>query len=254
MVTRKVHSSLPVQAQTWWSIPECKFRFAATEILDLIDLTYFYGIRQMWMKDRWISDLINPTFIALTATAIHHSLSAWATGQFRVPPEFGPGGGAQCKCNTRNIHPAVNNACADVVRCFDVNFRTSLPQVQTEYVDTISSMICRRNHSTGMECMMAQSHNTQGSIDEDFHRHIPEELIEQRNHYFHSISSFVADTDACIRFLAVLPNGGSANASSSQPVPCSDRNNHDITHITNIENMGFVDGSTIVEGAMSLAV
>jgi len=42
----------------------------------------------MGMKDRSLIDKINPTFIALTATAIHHCLSAWKTGEFRVPPEF----------------------------------------------------------------------------------------------------------------------------------------------------------------------
>jgi len=47
---------------------------------------------------------------------------------------------------------------------------------------------------------------------------------------------------------------GSAIASSSQPVPCSDSNssgNH-ITNITSVENMRLVDGSMIVEGAMLL--
>ena len=52
--------------------------------------------------------------------------------------------------------------------------------------------------------------------------------------------------------------GGSAIASSSQPIPCSNNSNSsdkDITNITNmasIENMGLVDGSMIVDGAMSL--
>jgi hypothetical protein len=98
---------------------------------------------------------------------------------------------------------------------------------------------------------MAQPHNDQGSIDEDFLDYIPEELMEQPNTSFNRLSSFVAATEASMRFSAVLP----AIASSSQPIPCSDSNNNnsnDITNMTSIENTGFVDGNTMVEGAMSL--
>jgi len=48
--------------------------------------------------------------------------------------------------------------------------------------------------------------------------------------------------------------GGSAIASSSQPIPYRDSNsnsNH-ITNMTSIENTGLVNGSLIVEGGMSL--
>jgi len=117
------------------------FRFAATEIVDLIHWTYFYGIRQMGMNDRSLIDKINPTFIALTAMAIHHCLSAWKTGKLRVPPEFGPGGGAQRKCDTRNINHAVNNACTDVFCCLNADFRSSSPEVQAKKIDNICSMI-----------------------------------------------------------------------------------------------------------------
>jgi len=48
----------------------------------------------MGMKDRSLIDKINLTFIALTATAIHHCLLVWKTGEYRLPPEFGSGGGA----------------------------------------------------------------------------------------------------------------------------------------------------------------
>jgi hypothetical protein len=33
-------------------------------------------------------DIINPTFIGLTATAIYHWLSIWKPGEFRDPLEF----------------------------------------------------------------------------------------------------------------------------------------------------------------------
>jgi Domain of unknown function (DUF6532) len=204
----------------------------------------------MGMKDRSLIDKINPTFIALTATAIHHCLSAWKTGEFRVPPEFGPGGGAQRKCDTRNINHAVNNVCTDVFRRLDADFCSSSPEVQAKKIDNIRSMIRRRIHSTGTDPAMAQPHNDQGSFDEDFLDYVPEELIEQPDNSFNRLSSFVAATEASMRFSAVLP----AIASSSQPVPCSDSNSNsnDITNMTSVENTGLVDGSTIVEGAMSL--
>jgi hypothetical protein len=47
----------------------------------------------MGIQDRSLIDIINPTLIALTMSAIHHFLLAWKTGEFRVLPEFGPGGG-----------------------------------------------------------------------------------------------------------------------------------------------------------------
>jgi len=202
------------------------------------------------MKDRSLIDKINPTFIALTATAIHHCLSAWKTGELRVPPEFGPGGGAKRKCDTRHINHAVNNACTDVFCRLDADFRSSSPEVQAKKIDNIRSMIRRRIHSTGTDPAMAQPHNDQGSFDEDFLDYVPEELIEQPDNSFDRLSSFVAATGASMRFSAVLP----AIASSSQPVPCSNSNSNsnDITNMTSVENMGLVDGRTIVEGAMSL--
>ena len=99
---------------------------------------------------------------------------------------------------------------------------------------------------------MAQPYNDQGSFDEDFIEYIPEELMEQPNSSFNCLSSFVAATEACMHFSAVLPMGGSAIASSSQPVPCSDSNSNNITNVTSFENTGLDDGSMIVEDAISL--
>jgi len=101
---------------------------------------------------------------------------------------------------------------------------------------------------------MAQPHNTQGSLDEDFHDYVPEELIEQPDNSFNRLSSFVAATEASIRLSAVLPMGGSAIASSSQPVPCSNSNSNsnNMTNMISVENTELVDGSTIVEGAFFL--
>jgi len=79
----------------------------------------------MGMKDGLLNDKINPTLIALTAMAIHHCQSAWNAGEFRILPEFGRGGGAQCKCDTRNINHAFNNVCTDVFCHLDADFHSS---------------------------------------------------------------------------------------------------------------------------------
>jgi len=206
------------------------------------------------MKDSSLIDKINPTFITLTATAIHHCLSARKIGEFRVPPEFGPGGGAQCKCDPRNINHAVKNACTDIFRRLDMDFCSSTPEVQAKMIDNIRSMICRRIHSTGTDPVMAQPHNNQGSVVENFLDYVPEELIEQPENLFNHLSTFATATEASRRFSAVLPMGGSAIASSSQPIPCSNSNSNsnDITNMTSDENTELVDGSTIVESAISL--
>jgi hypothetical protein len=104
----------------------------------------------MEMNDRSLIDKINPIFIALTATAIHHCLSAWKIVEFRVPPEFGPGGGAQRKWDTRNINHAGNNACTDVFRRLDAEVRSFTPDVQANNMNNIRSMIRQRIHATGI--------------------------------------------------------------------------------------------------------
>lgn len=84
----------------------------------------------MGMKHRSLIDKINLTFIALTATAIHHGQSAYQTGDCWVLPEFLLGGGVQCKCNTTHIDPAVAETYADVFLRLDTDFGSSLQQVQ----------------------------------------------------------------------------------------------------------------------------
>jgi hypothetical protein len=189
-------------------------------------------------------DKINPTFIALTATA------TWKTGEFRVPPEFGPGGGAPGRCDKRNINHGVNNTYTDVFCRLDLDLRSSWPEVQAQKIDNICSMICQRIHLTGPDAAMPQPHNDQGSIAEDFRDYIPEKLIQQQNSSFNHLSSFVPATESGLRFSAVLP----AITSSNQPVPCSNSNSNsnNITNMASIENMGLVKGSTIVDGDMSL--
>jgi hypothetical protein len=88
-----------------------------------------------------------------------------------------------------------------------------------------------------MDPLMAQPHNDQGRFDEDFIDYVPKELIEQPNTSYNQLSSFVATTEAVMRFSAVLPVGGSAIASSSQSVPCSNSNSNDITSIANMTHV-----------------
>jgi len=200
-------------------------------------------------------DKINPTFIALTAKAINYCLFAWKRCEWSVPPEFGPGGGAQHNCDTRNIDYVVNNARTDVVRHLDTDVLSSSPEVQAQKVHNICSMIHGSIHWTGMDPAIALPHNDQGSFEEEFIHYVLEELIEQPDDLFNCLSRFVADTEASMRLSAVRPMGGSATASSSQPDPCSNSNSNcnDITSITNmtrVENWGLVYGSTSVEGAM----
>jgi len=103
-----------------------------TEIVNLTHWTYFYGIQQMGMNYRSLIDEINPTFIALTVMAIHHCLSAWKTGEFRLPPGFGPGGGAQRKCDSRTSYHIMSNACTDVVRHLETDCHLSSAEVQAK--------------------------------------------------------------------------------------------------------------------------
>jgi len=167
-----------------------------TDIVDGIHWTYFYGIGLMGMKDRSLIDKINPTFILLTATTTNRCLLASKTSEFRVPPQFGPGGGAQCKRNTRNINHGVNNACRDVFRRRDEDFQSASPLVGAKMIDNIRSMIRRRIHSTGTDPAMAQHHNNQCSCDEDCIDYVPDELKEQPVSSLNCLCSFVAPTEA----------------------------------------------------------
>jgi len=206
------------------------------------------------MKDKSFNDTISPTFIALNVMAIHHCLSAWRRSKFRVPLEFGPGGGAQCKCNTRNIYHMDNHACNNEACCLDADFHSSLPEAEARKRDNIRSMIRQTIHPNATDPALGQPPNDMGSFDEDFLDYVLEELIEQPDNSFNHLSSCVAATEACMRFSAVLPMGGSGIAGRSQPIPCSNSNSNDITNITSVVNAGLDNGSMIVEGAMWLWV
>jgi len=214
----------------------------------------------MERKDSSLIDKINPIFITLTATAIHHCLLALKTGNFEILPDLGPGGGVQCMYDTRNINHVVNTTYTDVFRCLDADFCSFSPDVQAKKIDNIHCKIHQIIHSTGKEQAMAQHNNNQESFHEDFLDYVQEELIELPDNSFDSLSSFVADAEASMQCSAILPMGRSAIASSSQRVPYSNSNSNsnsssnNITNIINIasvENTGLVDKSKVLEGTRS---
>jgi hypothetical protein len=97
-----------------------------------------------------------------------------------------------------------------------------------------------------MDPAMAQPHNDQCSLDKDIFDYLLEELMEHLNNSCNHLSSFVAATEVSMRFSAVLPMGGSAIASSSQPIPDSNSNSNSndimgITNTTSIESVGLVN-------------
>jgi len=109
----------------------------------------------MAMKNRSLTHVINLTLIALTAMAIHHCLSAWKTGDFRVPPEIAPRGGGQRQCHARNIDHAVNDACTDGLHRCDADFRYTSHDVQARMIDRIHCMIPQRIPPAGMDPALA---------------------------------------------------------------------------------------------------
>jgi len=120
-------------------------------------------------------------------------------------------------------------------------------------------MISQRLHSTGTDPVMAQLHNSHGSLNANFLHYVPEEVIEQPDNFFYRLRSLVAATEARMPFSAILPMGGLPITSSTKSVHCSNSNSNSnsnnitsITNMTSVENIRLIDGSTIVKGAMSL--
>jgi len=65
------------------------------------------------MKVRSLIHKINLILISLTMMAIYHCLLASKPGEFSVPPEIVPGGGAPHTGGTRIINHSDDNAGAD---------------------------------------------------------------------------------------------------------------------------------------------
>jgi len=129
------------------------------------------------MKDRSLIHKINLTFIAPTAATFHYFLSDWKTVECGLPPEFGPGGGAQRKYDTININYVIDNAYTDVFRHLvpDVHFFT--PEVQANQLGSIRSMIRQRIYPTGTHPATMQPHDDPGSLEQDFVNYLMKQLI-----------------------------------------------------------------------------
>jgi len=156
-----------------------------------IHRTYFYSLRHMGMINQSYPDNINLTFIALTTMAINHYLSACKTSEFKVLPEFVPGGGLQSRCKRRNINHALNNACGNESRRLDANFLSAFLHVRAKKIHHIRSMIRGWIHSTCTNPVIAQPHNNQGSIYEDVLDSFSQKLIELPDTTFNHLSSLV---------------------------------------------------------------
>lgn len=106
--------------------------------------------------------------------AVYCCLFAWNTGEYRAPPEFGPGGEEQCKYHTRYNNNMVNDACKDVFRHLNADFHSSLPVVQAKQLDNSNYMKCRRIHKTNIDPALAQPRNDYSSFDGDLPEHLPD--------------------------------------------------------------------------------
>jgi len=79
----------------------------------------------MGMKNRLFIHKINPTFLTLTVSGIHHSLSPWIPGFVRFLPEIGSVRWAQQKHNTSHIDNAIHNAYKHQFHPIEVDYHSS---------------------------------------------------------------------------------------------------------------------------------
>jgi hypothetical protein len=131
------------------------------------------------MKHHSFLNGINPIFITLTVMTIQHCKSAWKPDKIRVTHALHPGGGGQRKCDTRNINYTVKNASQDIIHSPNADFPASSPVFQAKKIGNICSVRHTMIRYAGTDPALGQLHNDQGSYDENFLDHVPEELIEQ---------------------------------------------------------------------------
>jgi hypothetical protein len=65
-----------------------RFRFAASQLFEVVYAKYWHGKRKVGTKANWWVMYINKQFIVLHFAAIHHALSAWTTGIHKQGPDF----------------------------------------------------------------------------------------------------------------------------------------------------------------------
>ncbi|KAF8247434.1 hypothetical protein K440DRAFT_643723 [Wilcoxina mikolae CBS 423.85] len=138
---------------------DCKYRFVATEIVDLLYETYFAGVRQLGMKDRRMIDMINSTFIVLAATAIHR-MKNW---RMQV-----------------------------VFYRLKAKFLSTSPEVQTNTIEEVKMMIRRRQRWTGVvEVNASMPYNDNGVYQEEYLSYVPEELADVSDNSFRRMTAKV---------------------------------------------------------------
>ncbi|KAF8243477.1 hypothetical protein K440DRAFT_637317 [Wilcoxina mikolae CBS 423.85] len=154
---------------------DCKYRFAATEIVDLLYETYFAEEKQLGMKDRRVINMINSRFIVLAVTAIQSYLGVWKTGEYMAPAEFDSGGGAHF-----------------VFRHLEAEFFSTSPKIQTKKIKDVKMMIHRRQKWTGI---------VEGVHEEEYLSYIPEELADVSDNTFGRMTAEVESVQ-----FALLPS------------------------------------------------
>jgi hypothetical protein len=183
----------------------------------------------MGIKHRSLFDIINPIFIALTVMAIPHHRSAWKAGEIRVTPLYDPVDEAQCRCDSRYINYMVKHEWPNAIDHRQVALGCSSPVVRTKEIHIKHCLNCTMIYLSGTDTVTAHPQIEIPNFDGDFLDYVTKELLDKSNNFFNYLSSFVAATDSCMNFSTVLPRGWSPVTSSSQPVPGSDSNTHDIS-------------------------
>ncbi|KAF8243682.1 hypothetical protein K440DRAFT_636879 [Wilcoxina mikolae CBS 423.85] len=157
------------------TITDCKYRFAATKIVNLLYKTYFAAVRQLGMKVLRMIDMINSTFIVPAATAIHYCLGAWNTGKYEVLAEFGPVGGAYL-----------------VFRRLKAEFLSTSPEVKTKTIENVTMIIRPTQRWTGVvEVNASMPYNDQGVHQEEYLLYVPEELANVSDNPFRHMTAEV---------------------------------------------------------------
>jgi hypothetical protein len=114
-----------------------------TDIVNVIQQTYFDGILQMGAKDQSLIDMFNPGNHCPHRDGYPQSSVGHCTGEFIVPWQFGPAGGAQRKCETRIINHMVKNACTEGLYGRNADFCSSSKNIQSKQTHAIHTMLCK---------------------------------------------------------------------------------------------------------------
>jgi hypothetical protein len=152
----------------------------------------------------------------------------------------------------RSIYDTAHNAFRQVLSSTQLGYSFFLARDSIQKWDNLGRIIYWRIHLTGTVSAMAHTDSSQCSCDQDFLEQVPKGLIAQLSNCLNFLICCIAANEVCMGLSSVLPMSRSAIASSGQPVPWSDHNRNNITHISSIGNIKLAIERIIVEGAMSL--